>query len=249
MRRRRIAEDYAMLLTQVACRVGRRRAGSFRRRGQRCPVGFTLIEVLMVVAIIALLIGILLPALHQAREEAKTVRCQANLHSIGQAIQQYLNDYHGFYPPMALVPSMEVALHGPAARQSMRDVLAVFVGGEREVFHCPADRFINPKEITGGELEGITGPVTPPAGVQSWFEWQGSSYQPVPALSLVDPVTGKWRLSQEMHGPLEALTTVFGGYLAQIPIMYDYEDFHPTTGEPWGGKVLLYADFHVTSRK
>jgi prepilin-type N-terminal cleavage/methylation domain-containing protein len=55
-------------------------------------LAFTLIELLVVVAIIALLIALLLPALGSAREEAKKVRCLANLQAIGLAVQQYALD-------------------------------------------------------------------------------------------------------------------------------------------------------------
>jgi len=53
--------------------------------------GFTLIEVLVVVAIIALLTAILLPSLAQAREQAKLVKCMANLGQLGKSASAYLN--------------------------------------------------------------------------------------------------------------------------------------------------------------
>ena len=57
--------------------------------------GFTLIELLVVIAIIALLMAILIPALNQAREQAKAVICQSNLHQWGAIFLMYTDDNDG----------------------------------------------------------------------------------------------------------------------------------------------------------
>ena len=62
-------------------------------RLQGAPHGFTLIELLVVIAIIGLLIGILLPALGKARDTARQSGCLANIRSILQVSNLYLNDF------------------------------------------------------------------------------------------------------------------------------------------------------------
>src|SRR5436190_22897255 len=60
--------------------------------------GFTVIEVLIVIGIIAVLMAILLPAAERVRHQAYIDKCASNLRQIGLALQSYAQDNHGNYP-------------------------------------------------------------------------------------------------------------------------------------------------------
>jgi prepilin-type N-terminal cleavage/methylation domain-containing protein/prepilin-type processing-associated H-X9-DG protein len=68
------------------------------RKGGPQRAAFTLVELLVVIGIIAVLMGILLPVLANAREKANTVKCAANLRSVGQGIMIYAAQYKGALP-------------------------------------------------------------------------------------------------------------------------------------------------------
>jgi len=61
-------------------------------------VAFTLVELLVVIGIIALLVGILLPALSHARQQANLIVCQTHMRQLGQAIALYVADNQGTLP-------------------------------------------------------------------------------------------------------------------------------------------------------
>jgi prepilin-type N-terminal cleavage/methylation domain-containing protein/prepilin-type processing-associated H-X9-DG protein len=106
--------------------------------------GFTLVELLTVIAIIGILASLLAPATHEMLGRARATQCASQLHQLGIAIQVYAQDNNQKFPSIEPLPSKPVDPDVPL--KSLHDVLIKFVGNSEKVFHCPQDQVRWPVE-------------------------------------------------------------------------------------------------------
>lgn len=93
---------------------------------------FTLIELLVVISIIALLIAVLLPALKQARDTARSVTCLSGIRQIGMGFLLYTHDYHGRYP------IADVGLDRVGSNwDNWAFLISDYLADNRDVYRCP----------------------------------------------------------------------------------------------------------------
>jgi prepilin-type N-terminal cleavage/methylation domain-containing protein/prepilin-type processing-associated H-X9-DG protein len=105
---------------------------------------FTLIELIIVIAIIAILAALLLPAVSRTKELGRSAVCLNNLHQIGIGLQIYVQDNQNFLPVMYDRPTNNTPPPGPAINQ----VLLPYVSGVSNIFQCPSDK-LKLFELTG----------------------------------------------------------------------------------------------------
>jgi len=131
------------------------------RHRRESAAGMTLIEILVVIAILGLLIGLLMPAVQMARASSRRMQCQANLHQIGVAFE----NRRSLLGQNAVLPTV-IALPSTRAKDdktpTLPECLEKYIEGDKAVFVCPSDEKYQVTEGLSyeynGELAGKTYP-------------------------------------------------------------------------------------------
>lgn len=178
-------------------------------------------------AIIAILAGLLLPALARAKNKAYNAVCANNLRQLGIATRSYSDDNNSRLPSAEILPSEPIDPQKPLPR--ICDVLAAYVGriagtntNSVTVFKCPTDKV------------GL-------------FAAEGSSYEWNAELNghrIDETRTANMFLKQVINGVVVQNTNIVLRFPPETtPLLLDYEEFHPRP--PKSGKNVVFMDGHV----
>jgi prepilin-type processing-associated H-X9-DG protein/prepilin-type N-terminal cleavage/methylation domain-containing protein len=199
--------------------------------------GFTLIELLAVISIIAVLIGILLPALQKARQQARKLICSSNMRQIGIAVQAYTIDSDNHLPPSSC--------HITNPDQYWLRVMSKYTD-EQLLFQCPADK--------SGNFVDWDRPLK---------EQQDKRYSSFAVNALLDPVSFRYGGSENRYNRISSIRKpMYCIWISEAPNTENFhlaDHIHPETWEgsieyaktfiAWqrhmGKSNYLFADGHV----
>ena len=186
---------------------------------------FTLIEVLVVIAIIGILAGLLLPTFTRAKAKAYNTVCVSQLRQLGIATRTYADDNGNRLPSAEILPTEPIDPQHPLPR--ICDVLAPYVGkavttNSASVFKCPTDK-------------------------QGLFATEGSSYEWNADLNghrIDETMSANFFKVVISNGVVVEDTNMVLRFPPETtPLFLDYEKFHPRPPNP--GKNVVFMDGHV----
>lgn len=125
--------------------------GASIRRSVVSVSGYSLIEVLSVLAIIGILIALLFPVFHLGNRRGQQTACVSNIRTLHLALASYLNDYDGRYPPDLPAGTF----HTPSPGPFWYDVIIPYLGSETFPA-CPATRPL-PWQVPADQLRKVSG--------------------------------------------------------------------------------------------
>jgi prepilin-type N-terminal cleavage/methylation domain-containing protein/prepilin-type processing-associated H-X9-DG protein len=204
---------------------------------------FTLVEIIVVVALLALLAAMLFPAFASARAKAREASCVSNLRQIGMGISLYARDFDDFYPRGTDTAERLAATEPPNPPEAMsslpllRDVLQPYLP-PRAVWHCPSD---TGWKRAGSAYYDSNGALASLPQCDSAFERFGTSYNyrvnlglqrvryPAHAYSFAKPPNTPGEISSSEVGVMSDMTG----------------NWHGGTDFGSESSILLFADGHV----
>ena len=109
-----------------------------KTRSKWCLSYFTLLELLIVIAIIAILASLLMPALQKAKEKSRQITCAGNLKQMGQALYLYVDDYKGNITIGAATGAdCYASMLGPYLNVTKK--IGIGWVNCSNIYHCPSD--------------------------------------------------------------------------------------------------------------
>jgi len=199
----------------MSCTIPTRPPRSSAVITRRSFVGFTLVELLVVIAVIAILVGLLLPAVQGIREAARATRCRGNVRQLATAMLTHEATF-GHFPSggwgpnwlgiaeratgtpqpgswaFALLPHLDAThvrdLVAGSTAVTAGEAYAALAGASLEVFQCAARRTARayPLAAGGGYRTAFSSSLALPAGVLGDYAASGGSSATCPPIAVLD---------------------------------------------------------------